>query len=129
MIWSAIEPYIWKAAAVVGPIATFFVGKTRRTALDNKAIEEAAGEHLDNVDHGLDIYKKIMSTLEANLNAANTRLNSAQADYGELKAEMGQLEQKERECQEEKILLKEENLKFYRKINTCTIDCKLKNKQ
>jgi len=112
-----IEPaIIISIIGLCGTVLGYVFGKKER-------ITKIKGSELDNVEHGLKIYKDIMETLELNLKAALDRLDSAQMDYVRLKEQLLLIEVKEAQCQDEKKQLIEENISFYRTIQTCPETC------
>lgn len=125
-MWMLIKPYLGEIIGVIGMIITYFIGNRTRKIADLKSTEEITSVKLDNVEHGLEIYKQIMVTLEENLKQALNKLDDAQSNYETLKNQLTVIEEEKRKCDKEKAVLKQENLDFYRKLNTCNIDCKLK---
>ena len=116
------SPMVIALLGFLGTVLGYLLGKKEKNL-------KLKGVSLDNIDHGLDIYKKIMDTLESNLNLALERLDIAQVSYKKLKEHYALMKDKEAKCQEDKLELQRENLKFYQKLNTCTVNCKLRKKE
>jgi len=116
-----ILKWIGQALLIILPSTlAYFLGRRKLNAESRKAEVDVMSGELDNISREMSIYKVMMSDLR------NT-LKKATFDYEKLEAQFIIIMQERDECLDEKCKLQEENIVFYRKIQTCEYNnCGLK---